>query len=65
MDVSKGLWNFYFRGGVCIFLVVGHGQNFERHLSWMLADLWEDQMAFVKHCWMLFLHETIIDDLSH
>lgn len=50
--------------GVCVFLVVGHGQNFKRHLSWMFTDLWEDQIAFTKYYWVFFLHENITDDLS-
>ena len=35
---------------VCVFLtVVGHHQNFEMHLSWIFADLWEDQITLIKH----------------
>ena len=35
---------------VYIFLtVVGHHQNFEMHLSWLFADLWEDQITLIQH----------------
>lgn len=54
--IHRWAMEFYFRGYV--FLIEGHGQNYESNLSWMFADFWEYQMAFITHCWIFFPYEN-------